>query len=212
MSDKDALAQRNKISGFNLLKRPAYSFGYKAGLFKCWCKKDGHATSHNDLYHFAPDVLPLIFTDAYIAGICDLLEGSATWIPECAVHRERFFGWHKDSSGAERAGMVSHKTYTDPMLTAAVYFQDNGLGGGGLSVVAGSHRSPDKTLHYYSKSHALKNWLFSTPLCGMMPWDRNFWNFKSADQSLFTNILANRPCPNVFIKGRSNLAFQCCFK
>ena len=107
----------------------------------------------NDLYHFAPEVLPLIFTDAYIAVICDLLEGSAAWIPECAVHRERFFGWHKDSSGVERAGMDSHKTYAYPMLTAAVYFQDNGLGGGGLSVVAGSHRSPDKTLYYYSKSH-----------------------------------------------------------
>ena len=106
----------------------------------------------NDLYRFAPDLLPLIFTEPYMQVMRDLLGPQAVWIPECAVHRERFFGWHKDSGGVERAGMLSHKTYAHPMLTAAIYFQDNGVGGGGLTVVSGTHRAPDHTLNYYGKS------------------------------------------------------------
>lgn len=109
----------------------------------------------NDLYRFAPGILPLIFNERYFEAVRDLLGSDAAWIPECAVHRERFFGWHKDSSGVERAGMQSHKNYTAPLLTAAVYFQDNNLGAGGLTVVAGTQTAPDRTLHYYSK-HPLR--------------------------------------------------------
>ncbi len=105
----------------------------------------------NDLYRYSPEILPLIFTERYFEAVRDLLGADAAWIPECAVHRERFFGWHKDSSGVERAGMQSHKNYEAPLLTAAVYFQDNTLGAGGLTVVAGTQSDPDRTLHYYSK-------------------------------------------------------------
>ncbi len=76
----------------------------------------------NDLYRYIPELLPLIYTDKFIAVVYDLLGPQAAWIPECAVHRERFFGWHKDSSGVERAGMKSHKTYPYPMLTAVRLF------------------------------------------------------------------------------------------
>jgi len=124
----------------------------------------------NDLYRFAPDLLPLIFTEKYLSVVFDLLGPQAAWIPECAAHRQRFFDWHKDSSGVERAGMQSHKTYPYPLLTAAVYLQDNGISGGGLSVVAGSQQSPDRTLPYYSKSflarvkHKLLKWLGKSEL------------------------------------------------
>ncbi len=120
-----------------------------------------HSSPHiiNDLYRFAPELLPLIFTEKYFATVRSLLGPEAAWIPECAAHRERFFGWHKDSSGVERAGMRSHRDYAPPLLTAAVYFQDNGPGAGGLTVVAGTHREPDRTLHYYSPKlrYRLKN-------------------------------------------------------
>lgn len=120
-----------------------------------------HSTAHiiNDLYRFAPDLLPLIFTEKYFDAVRGLLGPEAAWIPECAVHRDRFFGWHKDSSGVERAGMRSHRAYEPPLLTCALYFQDNGPGAGGLTVAAGTHREPDRTLHYYSKKlrHRLPN-------------------------------------------------------
>lgn len=113
----------------------------------------------NDLYEFAPELLPLIFTQKYMDAVRGLLGEQAAWIPECAAHRARFFGWHKDSSGVERAGMESHKGYQHPILTAAVYFQDNGPGAGGLTVVAGTQREPDRTKYYYSKrlGNRLKN-------------------------------------------------------
>lgn len=120
-----------------------------------------HSSPHiiNDLYRFAPELLPLIFTERYFAAVRDLLGPEGAWIPECAAHRGRFFGWHKDSSGVERAGMQSHRDYVPPLLTAAVYFQDNGPGAGGLTVAAGTHREPDRTLHYYSRKfhYRLKN-------------------------------------------------------
>lgn len=120
-----------------------------------------HSNPHiiNDLYRFAPELLPLIFTEKFFAAVRVLLGPEAAWIPECAAHRERFFGWHKDSSGVERAGMRSHRDYAPPLLTAAVYFQDNGPGAGGLTVAPGTQREPDRTLHYYSPKfrHRLKN-------------------------------------------------------
>lgn len=117
-----------------------------------------HSNPHiiNDLYRFAPDLLPLLFHEKFFDAVRDLLGPSAAWIPECAVHRERFFGWHKDSSGVERAGMRSHLGYAPPLLTAAVYFQDNGSGAGGLTVAAGTQHEPDRTLHYYSPKLGLR--------------------------------------------------------
>lgn len=75
-----------------------------------------HSNAHiiNDLYRFAPDSLLLIFTENYFSAARGLLGPKAAWIPECAVRRDRFFGWHKDSSGVERAGMRSHRAYAPP--------------------------------------------------------------------------------------------------
>lgn len=127
---------------------------FSAGVYEQAPSSNPHII--NNLYSYAPEILPLIFTDKYLEIVRQILGPTASWIPECAVHRERFFGWHKDSSGVERAGMKSHIGYEYPMITVATYFQDNGPGAGGLTVIPGTQGQPDQTLDYYKGGKLLK--------------------------------------------------------
>lgn len=105
-----------------------------------------------DIYARFPALADLIFNEKYIAAVKSLTGPDAILIPECALHRGRFIGWHTDTTEQELAGVVSHRDLATPMLQAATYFQDNGCDtGGGLTVLPRTHHLPDPFLRLYSR-------------------------------------------------------------
>ena len=112
-----------------------------------------------DIYRHFPDMAPLIFNEKYAAVARDLLGPDATLIPECALHRERYIHWHKDTTIQEMAGVTSHNgPGADTILQFATYFQDNTGNGGGLTVIPGTHLLTDPFLKVYSPRFLRRLW------------------------------------------------------
>ncbi len=89
-------------------------------------------------------MLSWFITPGVIAAVKEILGPDAVWIPECSVHRNRYIGWHKDTSIQARSGLQSHETDNTPIIQCAIYFQANdALTGGGLTLIRGSHKTPD---------------------------------------------------------------------
>ena len=85
----------------------------------------------NDIYRHNASLAKLVFNQPYFDALYQLLGDEIVWLPECAVHRNRYIDWHKDTTEQELAGVLSHQA-GEPMLQVATYFQDNGEAGGGL--------------------------------------------------------------------------------
>jgi len=112
-----------------------------------------------DIYTHFPQLAPLVFNEKYAAVARDLLGPDATLIPECAVHRERYIHWHKDTTVQEMAGLTSHNgADADAILQFATYFQENAGNGGGLTVIPGTHLLPDPFLKLYSPRFLQRVW------------------------------------------------------
>jgi len=120
------------------------------------CGRFDSSTLLTDIYRHFPGLERCVFNERYRAVARELLGPEAVLIPECAVHRNRFIHWHKDTTVQEMAGVKSHSARdAPPILQFATYFQDNSNQGGGLTVIPGTHRLPDPFLGLYS-SHPLK--------------------------------------------------------
>lgn len=80
-----------------------------------------------------------------LAAIRSVLGDDFVFLPEMSAHDSGYGGWHKDTTSQESVG---HRFQWDPdfaMLEAAIYLQDNHrLYAGGLDVIPGSHRQPDR--------------------------------------------------------------------
>ncbi len=104
----------------------------------------------NDIYRHCPELAKLVFNKKYFAGVRSLLGKEIVWLPECAIHRDRYAKWHKDTTEQEIGGVTSHINEESPMLQVSTYFQDYSLDeGGGITIVPGSHRRPDRFLSMY---------------------------------------------------------------
>jgi hypothetical protein len=104
----------------------------------------------NNIYLFFPELINIIFSSKFIEAIKDILGQDAVLIPECSIHRNRFIHWHKDTSIQELEKETSHKDYNFPLIQAAIYFQDNSVHGGGLTVLPGTHMKQDRFKHMLS--------------------------------------------------------------
>lgn len=112
-----------------------------------------------DIYGHFPQLAPLIFNETYVDVARDLLGPEATIIPECAVHRERYIHWHKDTTVQEMAGVSSHSgADAGAIVQFATYFQENTGNGGGLTVIPGTQHLPDPFLALYSPRFFQKLW------------------------------------------------------
>lgn len=112
-----------------------------------------------DIYSHFPELAGIIFNEKYWAVAKELLGEQATLIPECAIHRERYIDWHKDTTVQEMAGLSSHAgREADPILQFATYFQDNTENGGGLTVIPGSQHWPDPFLKWYGEGMWQRIW------------------------------------------------------
>ncbi len=108
------------------------------------------ASPHNtdrtlaDVYRYFPDIMRVSLTQKVVDIIKGLLgEDDVVLIPETAIMKGFYPTWHKDSTTQEKLGHTFHKDPGFKMIRTGIYFQDNDEYGGGLSVFAGSHKTPD---------------------------------------------------------------------
>lgn len=98
-----------------------------------------------DIFRTMPELVDLIFTERYIQIFKDLLGEDMVILPEPAIHRNRFYYWHKDSTFLDEQGETFHWNKDFQAIMAAMYLQDNDDEyGGGLTVVPDTHHDKDQ--------------------------------------------------------------------
>ncbi len=113
----------------------------------------------NDIYTFYPSLINIVFNEKYCSAIKQITGQNAGIIPECAVHHNRYFDWHKDTTSGEANGNKVHHHPDALFIVAATYFQANSPAGGGLTVVPGSQYVDDRfvQMYYGNIFHRIKN-------------------------------------------------------
>jgi len=100
-----------------------------------------------DVYRYFPDIMRVSLNQKVVNAIKALLgSDDILLIPETAMMKGFYPTWHKDSTTQEKMGHMFHKDPEFKMIRTGIYFQDNDEFGGGLSVFAGSHKTPDNFL------------------------------------------------------------------
>jgi hypothetical protein len=101
-----------------------------------------------DICNRYPQLRWLPFHPPLLAALRSVLGEPIVLLPEMAAHDSGFGDWHKDTTSQERAGLKFHWEPDYLMVEAAFYLQDNDpVFGGGLDVIPGSHRTPDRYRH-----------------------------------------------------------------
>ncbi|MCX6350843.1 MAG: phytanoyl-CoA dioxygenase family protein [Bacteroidetes bacterium] len=109
----------------------------------------------NDIYRVFPELENFVFTQKYIDAVKDILGDNIVCVPECAIHKNRFFDWHKDTTMMEGDGETVHKLGNPSLLQCSIYLQDNTPEGGGITLVPRTQRSVDRfvKMHHGNISH-----------------------------------------------------------
>lgn len=97
-----------------------------------------------DIFRTMPELVELIFTERYVQIFKDLLGPDMIILPEPAMHRNRFYYWHKDSTFLDEQAETFHWNKDFQAIMAAMYLQDNDDEyGGGLTVVPHTQHNRD---------------------------------------------------------------------
>ncbi len=97
----------------------------------------------SDVFQTFPEFIDLTLTDKVLQVVSGLLGPNPLLMPESSIHYKFYTGWHKDTTSQEKAGHTFHLNDNSLMIEAGFYLQDNNEYGGGLTVMEGSHRTPD---------------------------------------------------------------------
>jgi hypothetical protein len=102
-----------------------------------------------DAFNRYPALRWVPFHPPLLAALRGLLGDDFVWIPEVGIHDSGYGGWHKDTTAQEVAG---HRFQWEPdfgVVQVAIYCQENDpLHAGGLDVIPGSHRLPDRIIKF----------------------------------------------------------------
>lgn len=113
-------------------------------------------TIMTDIYNFYPEIIDTIFSEKHIQVAKDLLGTDCILIPECAVHRNRYFDWHRDDINELGKDFSSNKDLA--VIQTCIYFQDNTYEtGGGMTVCPGSHMKKDSQNDFAFKVKKMLN-------------------------------------------------------
>ena len=100
-----------------------------------------------DVYRYFPEIMKVSLARKVVETVKALLESDDVILtPETALMTGFYPTWHKDTSTQERHGHSFHKRPDFKIVRCGIYMQDNDEYGGGLSVIAGSHKKPDNFL------------------------------------------------------------------
>ena len=98
-----------------------------------------------DIYERIPELADIVFNDAYLDAMRQLFGGDeAVVLAEPAVHKGRYYYWHKDSTFLDEQGEDFHWGDDFAAAMTVMYLQPNHPDfGGGITVVPRTHREPD---------------------------------------------------------------------
>ena len=97
-----------------------------------------------DIYERIPELAAIVFNDNYVNAMRELFAPEPVIIAEPAVHRSRYFYWHKDSTFIDELGEDYHWQDDFAAAMTVMYLQPNHpTYGGGISLVPGTQRDPD---------------------------------------------------------------------
>ena len=100
-----------------------------------------------------PSLRWLLTHPPLLSALRGLLGDDFVFLPEMSAHHAGYGDWHKDTTSQERAGHQFHWSADYLMVEAGFYLQPNSQEyGGGLDVIPGSHRTPDRYLDIVDKN------------------------------------------------------------
>jgi len=100
-----------------------------------------------DVYRYFPEIMRVSLGKKVVDTVKELLESDDVILtPETGLMTGFYPTWHKDTTTQEKSGHSFHKRPDFKMVRCGIYMQDNDEHGGGLSVIAGSHKQPDNFL------------------------------------------------------------------
>lgn len=98
-----------------------------------------------NIYSLFPELIPLVFNDKYIQILHDLFGKDCVTLPEPAIHRNRYYYWHKDSTFLDEQRETFHWNDDFQAIMSAMYFQENHPEyGGGITVIPKTQNKPDQ--------------------------------------------------------------------
>lgn len=123
--------------------RSAFEKDYKGGGWKTApYYNEGISTN---IYKRMPHLVPLIFNQKFMLALKDLFGANCHLLPEPAVHKNRYYYWHKDSTFLDEQRQGFHWRDDFEAAMTVLYLQDNDpISGGGLTVIPGSHKKEDQ--------------------------------------------------------------------
>ena len=97
-----------------------------------------------DIYERIPGLAELVFNDNYLRIVAELFAPDPIILAEPAIHKSRYYYWHKDSTFIDEQAEDYHWKDDFAAAMTVLYLQDNHPEyGGGITLVPGTHREPD---------------------------------------------------------------------
>ena len=97
-----------------------------------------------DVYERIPELADIVFNDHYLGAMAELFGPEPVVLAEPAIHRGRYYYWHKDSTFLDELGEDFHWRPDFSAAMTVLYLQENHPDyGGGITVVPRTHREPD---------------------------------------------------------------------
>ena len=97
-----------------------------------------------DIYERIPGLADLAFNEAYMSVMAEIFSPEPIVLAEPAIHKSRYYYWHKDSTFIDEQGEDYHWRPDFAAAMTVLYLQDNHPDyGGGITLVPGTHHDAD---------------------------------------------------------------------
>lgn len=97
-----------------------------------------------DIYERIPELADIVFNENYLSAMRQLFGEDAVVLAEPAIHKGRYYYWHKDSTFIDELEEDYHWRDDFAAAMTVLYLQENHPDfGGGITVVPGTHHDPD---------------------------------------------------------------------
>ncbi|MEM6879596.1 MAG: phytanoyl-CoA dioxygenase family protein [Bacteroidota bacterium] len=126
-----------------------------------------------DIYERIPELADIVWNEAYLQVMEDLFGPDLVMLAEPAVHRSRYYYWHKDSTFLDEQGENFHWNDDFHAAMTVLYLQGNHPDyGGGISVVPRTHHDPDFYHRIPKMNLAERAWLKGQKIMKRSHFDR----------------------------------------
>lgn len=126
-----------------------------------------------DVYERIPELARIVFNDNYVAATRQLFAPEPILIAEPAIHKSRYYYWHKDSTFISAQGQDYHNTDEFRAAMTVFYLQENHPDyGGGISLIPRTQRTHDWFATVPNMNLAQRAWLKAQKTLRRSPFDR----------------------------------------